>query len=298
MGVVVDDLRVAIASRPILHGVHLEVRDGQRVGLVGPSGSGKSMISRAIMGLLPPTAERSGSIELGGRQLVGLPDVEMAALRGAAVGMVFQNPGTSLNPLLTVGRQIALPLALHYELTADEREARVRAMMRKVGLPDDLYGRRPHELSGGQQQRVGIATALITSPRLIIADEPTTALDSMTQRQIVDLLVSLVDEAGAALLFITHDFSVLAHATQYCYVLDAGRIVEQGRTAALLETPRTSQARTLVEAARRLTLHVGEQTADGDKTAMTGEERMDAEERVVEETVIEMTSATRTEGRR
>ncbi|RSX46416.1 ABC transporter ATP-binding protein [Bifidobacterium castoris] len=257
MGIVVDDLQVAIGARPILHGVHLEVRDGQRVGLVGPSGSGKSMISRAIMGLLPPTAGCAGSIELNGRQLVGLPDAGMAALRGAAVGMVFQNPGTALNPLLTVGRQIALPLELHYELTADEREGRVRAMMRKVGLPDELYGRRPHELSGGQQQRVGIATALITSPRLIIADEPTTALDSMTQRQIVDLLVSLVDEAGAALLFITHDFSVLARATRYCYVLDAGRIVEQGRTAALLEAPHTPQARTLVEAARRLTLHVG-----------------------------------------
>ncbi len=256
MGIVVDDLQVAIGSRPILHGVHLEVRDGQRVGLVGPSGSGKSMISRAIMGLLPPTAGCTGSIELNGHQLVGLPDAEMAALRGAAVGMVFQNPGTALNPLLAVGRQIALPLELHYELTADEREGRVRAMMRKVGLPDELYGRRPHELSGGQQQRVGIATALITSPRLIIADEPTTALDSMTQRQIVDLLVSLVDEAGAALLFITHDFSVLARATRYCYVLDAGRIVERGRTEALLEAPHTPQARTLVEAARRLTLHV------------------------------------------
>ncbi|MGO4922825.1 ABC transporter ATP-binding protein [Bifidobacterium choerinum] len=290
MGVVVDDLRVAIASRPILHGVHLEVRDGQRVGLVGPSGSGKSMISRAIMGLLPPTAERSGSIELGGRQLVGLPDVEMAALRGAAVGMVFQNPGTSLNPLLTVGRQIALPLALHYELTADEREARVRAMMRKVGLPADLYGRRPHELSGGQQQRVGIATALITSPRLIIADEPTTALDSMTQRQIVDLLVSLVDEAGAALLFITHDFSVLARATRYCYVLDAGRIVEQGRTQALLDDPHTPQARTLVGAARRLTLHVGDSHAR--ETAVMRETTV--AETTTEETVVE-TSTTGTE---
>lgn len=266
MGVVIHDLNVAVSGTPILDGVHLDVRDGQRVGLVGPSGSGKSMISRAIMGLLPPTATCTGSIALNGRQLVGLPDAELAALRGAAVGMVFQNPGTALNPLLTVGRQIALPLELHYDVSAGEREERVRAMMHKVGLADDLYKRHPHELSGGQQQRVGIATALITSPRLIIADEPTTALDSMTQRHIVDLLVSLVDEAGAALLFITHDFSVLAHATQYCYVLDAGHIVEQGRTSALLDAPRTPQASTLVSAARALTLHADTTSTEGTST--------------------------------
>jgi peptide/nickel transport system ATP-binding protein len=144
------------------------------------------------------------------------------------VGAVFQNPAASLNPVMTVAQQIALPLRLHYDLTKAERADRVNALLSKVGLDLDMAGKYPHELSGGQQQRVGIATALITSPRFIIADEPTTALDSITQRQIVDLLTSLVDDAGASMLFITHDFSVLARATTRCYVLDAGRIVESG----------------------------------------------------------------------
>lgn len=254
MGVRIDHLNVSIGDAHILHDVHLEVRDGQRVGLIGSSGSGKSMISRSIMGLLPLNATVSGSILLQDQQIIGMSDEQLAQYRGAAVGMVFQNPSNSLNPILTVGKQIALPLELHYDLSKEDIEHRVRVMMQRVGLAPELISRRPHELSGGQQQRVGIATALITSPRLIIADEPTTALDSMTQRQIVDLLVSLVDEAGAAMLFITHDFSVLAHATHYCYVLDQGRIVEQGRTAKLLEKPTSEQGERLVMAARELTL--------------------------------------------
>ena len=172
--------------------------------------------------------------------------------------MVFQNPAASLNPVMSVEKQVGLPLRLHYDLTAVERRERVRAMIRKVGLPDDVLGKFPHELSGGQQQRVGIATALITSPRFIIADEPTTALDSITQRQIVRLLVSLVDDTGASLLFITHDFAVLAHATTHCYVLDEGRIVESGRTADVLASPRDERTRRLVGAARELTLHAGD----------------------------------------
>ena len=156
---------------------------------------------------------------------------------------------------MTVAQQIALPLRLHYDLTKAERAERVNTMLDKVGLDRDMAGKYPHELSGGQQQRVGIATALITSPRFIIADEPTTALDSITQRQIVDLLTSLVDDAGASMLFITHDFSVLARATTRCYVLDAGRIVESGPTADLLAAPTTPQAQRLVAAAQTLTLH-------------------------------------------
>nr|WP_326489656.1 ATP-binding cassette domain-containing protein [Bifidobacterium longum] len=179
----------------------------------------------------------------------------LADLRGRYVGTVFQNPAHALNPVMTVAQQIALPLRLHYDLTKAERAERVNTMLDKVGLDRDVAGTYPHELSGGQQQRVGIATALITSPRFIIADEPTTALDSITQRQIVDLLTSLVDDAGASMLFITHDFSVLARATTRCYVLDAGRIVESGPTADLLAAPTTPQAQRLVAAAQTLTLH-------------------------------------------
>ena len=192
---------------------------------------------------------------MGGTEIIGASERALADLRGRYVGAVFQNPAASLNPVMTVAQQIALPLRLHYDLTKAERADRVNALLSKVGLDLDMAGKYPHELPGGQQQRVGIATALITSPRFIIADEPTTALDSITQRQIVDLLTSLVDDAGASMLFITHDFSVLARATTRCYVLDAGRIVESGPTADLLAAPTTPQAQRLVAAAQTLTLH-------------------------------------------
>ena len=170
--------------------------------------------------------------------------------------MVFQNPSVALNPVMTVAQQVGLPLYLHYDLTLEERVKRVKTMLSKVGLAEDTLLKYPHELSGGQQQRVGIATALITSPRLIIADEPTTALDSITQRQIVDLLTSLVDDSGASMLFITHDFSVLRRATTRCYVLSEGHVVESGATSTLLERPTTPEAANLVRAARELSLDV------------------------------------------
>lgn len=254
MVVEITGLRIAVGGREIVHGVDLTIDDGERVGLIGSSGSGKSMIARAVLGLLPMQAIVGGSIRLDGTEVVGASDRALADLRGRYSGMVFQNPAVSLNPVLTVGRQIALPLRLHYDLTRAEREERVAMMLDKVGLSADVSAKYPHELSGGQQQRVGIATALVTSPRLIIADEPTTALDSITQRQIVGLLTSLVDDAGASMLFITHDFSVLASATTRCAVLDAGRIVETGTTADLLTHPGTDCTARLVTAARALAL--------------------------------------------
>ena len=212
------------------------------------------MIAKAMMGLLPATAQVSGSIEMGGRRIVGATDADIADLRGRYVGMVFQNPAAALNPVMTVAQQIGLPLYLHYDLTAAERAERIRVMLAKVGLDEDVLRKYPHELSGGQQQRVGIATALVTSPHLIIADEP----DSITQRQIVGLLTSLVDDAGASMLFITHDFAVLHHATTRCYVLERGGIIESGATADLLASPHTGQAIRLVEAARELSLTMKE----------------------------------------
>ncbi|KFI94009.1 dipeptide/oligopeptide/nickel ABC transporter ATPase [Bifidobacterium saguini DSM 23967] len=254
MSVTVEGLNIAIGSKPIVADVDLNIADGERVGLIGSSGSGKSMISKAMLGLLPLNATVSGSITLGDAQVVGAPERELADLRGRYVGTVFQNPAASLNPVMTVAQQMGLPLKLHYDLTEAERSERVAAMLGKVGLQEEVAGKYPHELSGGQQQRVGIATALITSPRFIIADEPTTALDSITQRQIVDLLTSLVDDAGASMLFITHDFSVLAHATTRCYVLESGRIVDSGATADVLANPQTPESKRLVSAARSLTL--------------------------------------------
>lgn len=257
MSVAIHDLSIAINGRPIVDGVDLDIDDGERVGLVGSSGSGKSMIAKAMMGLLPATARVEGSVELGGTQIVGATDTTVADLRGRYVGMVFQDPSAALNPVMTVAQQVGLPLYLHYDLTLAERLERVTRMLDKVGLGEDMLCKYPHELSGGQRQRVGIATALVTSPRLIIADEPTTALDSITQRQIVDLLISLVDDAEASMLFITHDFAVLSHATTRCYVLDQGRIAESGATADVLAEPKTDEGRRLVEAARALSLHTG-----------------------------------------
>ncbi|MDF7641369.1 ABC transporter ATP-binding protein [Bifidobacterium sp. ESL0784] len=254
MSVEVKQLGVSIADKRIVQNVDLHIGDGERVGLIGSSGSGKSMISKAMFGLLPTNAQISGSVMLGDTQIIGADETVLASLRGRYVGAVFQNPASSLNPVLAVGKQIELPLKLHYDLDKADRQARVAAMLEKVGLDETTAQKYPSELSGGQQQRVGIATALITSPRLIIADEPTTALDSITQRQIVDLLVSLVDKAGASMLFITHDFSVLARATTRCYVLDNGQIIEFGDTSDLLNNPQNGQTKKLVGAARELTL--------------------------------------------
>lgn len=258
MSAVIRHLNIAINGKPIVDDVDLDIADGERVGLVGSSGSGKSMIARAMMGLLPATAQVTGSVELGGTQIVGASDAAVADLRGRYVGMVFQNPSAALNPVMTVAQQVGLPLYLHYDLSLTERSERVTAMLAKVGLGGDVLAKYPHELSGGQRQRVGIATALVTSPRLIIADEPTTALDSITQRQIVDLLTSLVDESGASMLFITHDFAVLNRATTRCYVLENGRIEESGDTTALLDHPHTDAGHRLVQSARALSLHAGQ----------------------------------------
>ena len=193
MSVDVRGLKITIGGKPIVSDADMTIADGERVGLIGSSGSGKSMIAKAMLGLLPLTAVTNGSIDMGGTEIIGASERALADLRGRYVGAVFQNPAASLNPVMTVAQQIALPLRLHYDLTKAERADRVNALLSKVGLDLDMAGKYPHELSGGQQQRVGIATALITSPRFIIADEPTTALDSITQRQIVDLLTSLVD---------------------------------------------------------------------------------------------------------
>ncbi len=260
MSVSIRNLNIVIDGMPIVHDVDMDIADGERVGLIGSSGSGKSMIAKSIMGLLPLSAQVSGSIDMGGTEIVGASDQAIADLRGRYVGMVFQNPSAALNPVMTVAQQVALPLRLHYDLTRDERLDRVKAMFAKVRLPEDVLNKYPHELSGGQQQRVGIAAALVTSPRLIIADEPTTALDSITQRQIVDLLASLVDDSGASMLFITHDFAVHNHATTRCYVPADGRVAESGQTADILQSPHTKVASQLVTSARALSLRIDAET--------------------------------------
>lgn len=255
MSVEVDGLNIVLGGKSLVHDVSLRLGDRERVGLIGASGSGKSMIAKAMLGLLPVHAKVSGSIRVQGIEIVGASETDAADMRGRFASMVFQNPAASLHPLYTAKQQVMLPLQLHYELSKAECAERALHMLEKVGVSAELAGKYPHELSGGQQQRVGIASALVTSPQLIIADEPTTALDSITQRNIVDLLIALVDDAGASLLFITHDFSVLSRASQRCYVLENGRVVESGSTEAMLLDPQTSQAAELVSAARMLTFN-------------------------------------------
>lgn len=254
MSLDIKGLSLSIGSSRILSDVSLNVKDGERVGLVGSSGSGKSMLLRAAIGLVPSNCKITGSCHVGNAQTVGANDSALANIRGKYAGVVFQQADRALNPVMSVSEQIALPLRLHYNLDEDDIQNRVKVMLEKVGLGANILNKRTFELSGGQMQRVGIATALITCPKLILADEPTTALDSVTQKDVVNMLTSLVDNMGASMLFVTHDFSVLSRAATRCYVLDSGRLVDSARVGELLENPKVRSTKQLVLAARALSL--------------------------------------------
>ncbi|MFZ4756769.1 MAG: ABC transporter ATP-binding protein [Burkholderiaceae bacterium] len=232
----VRDLRVSLRTArgpaEAVRGVSFSLERGQTLGVIGESGCGKSVTALALMGLLPETARIDGSVRFAGRELVGLPDAELCRVRGDRIGMVFQEPMTSLNPLHTIGRQVAEPLRLHRGLGAGAARAEAVRLLERVGLPDarrrvDAY---PHQLSGGQRQRVTIAAALACGPDLLIADEPTTALDVTIQAQILDLIADLVAERGMALILISHDLGVVAENVDRMLVMYGGQIVEQGPT--------------------------------------------------------------------
>ncbi|MFJ4224724.1 ABC transporter ATP-binding protein [Microbacterium sp. NPDC089695] len=239
MSLIVDGLVIEIDGRRVVDGISFEVPDGARLGLIGESGSGKSLTALAILGLLPEGAVASGSIRWRGTELIGMPDRELARLRGDEIGIVFQEPRTALNPIRTVGRQIAESVRIHERI--DRRAARQRAIEEaaRVRLPDpaSIVDRYPHQLSGGQRQRVAIAMALACRPQLLIADEPTTALDVTIQAEILDLLLSLVDQHGMSLVFITHDLAVLAQVATHGVVLEHGRVVEAAPVSTLLTAP-------------------------------------------------------------
>ncbi len=238
-GLEVRDLVVEIDGRRVVDGVSFDIPDGSRLGLIGESGSGKSLTALAILGLLPEGAQASGSIRWEGTELIGLSDRELARLRGDEIGIVFQEPRTALNPIRTVGRQIAESIRIHEGI--GRREARERAIEEaaRVRLPDPagIVDRYPHQLSGGQRQRVAMAMALACRPRLLIADEPTTALDVTIQAEILDLLLRLVEEEGMSLAFITHDLAVLAQVATDGVVLEHGRVVEHAPVSTLLTAP-------------------------------------------------------------
>ena len=306
MSLNIQNLTLNLGEKRILSNVSLQISDGERVGLVGSSGSGKSMLLRAITGLLPANAKVSGSCTIGDFQSVGASDEDLARIRGKYVGVVFQQANRALNPVLSVEEQISLPLRMHYGLNRSDIHNRVCVMLEKVGLPVNLASKRTFELSGGQQQRVGIATALITSPRLILADEPTTALDSVTQRDVVQMLTSLVDDMGASMLFVTHDFSVLSKAAKRCYVLDSGELVDSADVQDLLANPRVNSTKQLVYAAKKLTLRaqkLGSTKVDStkvDSQKVSSEkvsaiiENINSENTTIENTTIENTSSENT----
>ncbi|MCC5989302.1 MAG: ABC transporter ATP-binding protein [Pararhodobacter sp.] len=236
--ITVENLSLDIHATPILRDVSFVIEQGKVFGLVGESGSGKSMTSLALMKLLPEGSLRSGSAMMDGRDLFALDEAAMCRIRGNEIGMIFQEPMTALNPVQTIGDQVAETLIIHGAATRREAMKLAREKLDRVGLdgarfPLDRY---PHELSGGQRQRVCIAMAIALRPRLLIADEPSTALDVTTQAQILTLLKGLVDEEGMSLLLITHDLAVVAGVADHVAVMQEGRIVEQGPTEALFRT--------------------------------------------------------------
>jgi oligopeptide/dipeptide ABC transporter ATP-binding protein len=232
-------LRRRGVATPIVHGVDLTVGSGERLGIVGESGSGKSLTMLAVMGLLaPPLEVLSGSILIGGREVVGAGENALRALRGSEAAMIYQDPMTSLDPMIRVGRQVAEGPRAHGH-GGEELARQVLSGLAEVGFadPERVARSYPHELSGGMRQRVMIASALIGAPRLLIADEPTTALDVTIQRQILRLVARLQAEHGMAVAWITHDLGVVAQFAERVSVMYAGRVVETAPTRRLFRAP-------------------------------------------------------------
>jgi oligopeptide/dipeptide ABC transporter ATP-binding protein len=255
----VRDLRVALPTPrgPVeaVSGVGLTVGRGETLGIVGESGSGKSVTMLATMGLLPSGARVGGSVRLGGRQLLGLPQSELAPLRGGRIAMIFQDPLTALNPVLTIGDHLREALSLH-DRSLSRRALRERTLelLELVSIPDPArrLSQYPHEFSGGMRQRAMIAMAVANDPDVLIADEPTTALDVTVQAQILDVLAQMRARLGLALVIISHNLGIVAGAADRVAVMYAGRIVEEGAADAIFATPAHPYTRGLLAAVPRI----------------------------------------------
>ena len=250
----ISDLKVTFrtedGSVEAVKGIDLEVNPGEVLALVGESGSGKSVTAMAILKLLPRSATVTGSIRLAGRELLPLAEAEMNAVRGAEISMVFQEPMTALNPSMRIGDQITEAILNHRKVTKAEAWESAVAMLQRVGIPDPARRAKsyPHELSGGQRQRVVIAIALVCEPQLIIADEPTTALDVTVQAEILDLIRRLAAESGTAFLLVTHNMGVVADIADRVAVMFRGTMVEVGDTRTVLTAPREDYTKKLLSA--------------------------------------------------
>ncbi|MEO3433300.1 ABC transporter ATP-binding protein [Inquilinus sp. CAU 1745] len=255
--ILLDVRNLDLGVRPALsiaRDVSFTVSPGEIVALVGESGSGKTMVARAVLDLLPsPVAATGGQVTFGGQDLSGMTARSIRSVRGARIGMVFQEPMTSLNPALTIGRQLEEGLKLHTKLKPAERKARILAMLDRVGIAEGEKCLKafPHQFSGGMRQRIMLASVMLLKPALLVADEPTTALDALVQRDVLELMVELTRENGTAILLISHDLSMVARYADKVVVMHQGEVVEQGRTEDILLSPRHDYTRKLLDAMPR-----------------------------------------------
>ncbi|MGO4675440.1 ABC transporter ATP-binding protein [Bosea sp. 2YAB26] len=249
----VDDLTLEIGStgKRVVNGVSFSVSPGEIVGIVGESGSGKTLAARALMGFIPPAVRRvAGSIKFEGQEVTTMEPKQLRAMRGSRVGMVFQEPMTSLNPSMLIGRQLDEGLALHRKLSTSERKELILDMLRRVGIrdPEGALTSYPHQFSGGMRQRIMLASVMLLKPALLIADEPTTALDAVVQRDVLELMVDLTKANNTAVLMISHDLGMIARYSDRAIVMCQGDVVEQGRTEELLARPKHPYTRKLLAA--------------------------------------------------
>jgi peptide/nickel transport system ATP-binding protein len=247
----VEDMSVALGASRVVKNVTLQVQAGEILGLVGASGSGKSMTALGLMQLLPAAALQTGAVRLRGEALIGKTDAEMQEIRGRDIAMVFQEPNTALNPLMCIGDQVAETVRLHRRVSMPEARRAAREALDQVGLPEEQVAldRFPYELSGGQRQRVAIAMAVAMAPPLLIADEPTTSLDVITQAQVLSLLEKLVRTRNMGMILVTHDLGIIAQLADRVAVMQAGEIVEQGATADFLRRSHHPYTQALLTAA-------------------------------------------------
>ncbi|MFJ2646248.1 ABC transporter ATP-binding protein [Streptomyces sp. NPDC087420] len=244
------DLPAESGTRRILHGVDLALRPGRIHGLAGESGSGKTMTGLAVLGLLPNGARTTGRVQLDGAELLTLPPRRLGELRGRAMSMVFQDPSTSLHPMLSIGHQLTDHLRHHLKLDKKAARARAADLLGQVRIPnpEEALGSYPHQFSGGMRQRIAIAIALACEPKVLIADEPTTALDVTVQAGVLRLLRGLCDDLGLAVLLVTHDLGVMSAIADEVSVMRYGRVVETGPRGRVLTAPRHDYTRTLLDA--------------------------------------------------
>jgi peptide/nickel transport system ATP-binding protein len=252
----VENLRIETrhTAMPVVADVSFAIARGEFLAVVGESGSGKTMAARAILDLLPPSLRRAGGrIAIEGQDLATLSPRQLRALRGQTIGMVFQEPMVSLNPAISVGAQMAEGLGLHERLSKAEIRRRCLEMLERVQIrdPEHTFSAYPHEFSGGMRQRIMLASVMVLRPKLLIADEPTTALDTLTQREVLDLMVELARDYGTSVMLITHNLGLVARYAQRAVVLRSGKVVESGTARQILSSPREDYTRQLVEALPR-----------------------------------------------